>query len=419
MTPFHYHNNLLHCENVPLSAVSATHGTPTYIYSKQELQRRAHAYLTAAKDIPNHLICYAVKANGNPHLLSILAQAGLGADVTSGGELFLAFKGGFSPDKILFSGVGKTAEEIQYALQTNIHGLHVESEMELEQIGRIATAMNTTARITIRVNPDIAADTHHHIQTGRQAHKFGVSPQQALTMMRQVAAHPHLEPVGLAVHIGSQITQLEPFIQASHFLVELAAETAASGIQLQYLDIGGGLGINYDNQDVPEPGEWVSAVTAPITAAGYGVVMEPGRSIIGPTAALLTEVIYTKQQSDTRFIITNAAMNDLIRPTLYNAHHPILPITQSLTTDHHLPSTATVVGPICETGDTLGKDRALPQLEAGDLLAILQAGAYGFAMSSNYNGRVKTAEILIDNDTIYIIRQRQNYQHLLDGVEYE
>jgi diaminopimelate decarboxylase len=443
--PFQYKYSSLYCEAVALSAVAETVGTPVYVYSKEELLRRAQAYLGAAAEIPNHLICYAVKANGNPILLRLLAEAGLGADVTSGGELFLALKAGFSPDKILFSGVGKTRHEIEMALEAGIHGLHVESEMELELIGRITTALGKTARITIRVNPDIAAETHPHISTGQQAHKFGVSPEQAMQMMVQAAEHPLLQPVGLAVHIGSQITQLAPFVQAAHFLVELAEETAAFGVKLEYLDVGGGLGIDYNHNEVPEPADWVAAVTTPIREAGYGVVMEPGRSIVGPAGALLTQVIYTKNQGDKRFIIADAGMSDLIRPTLYNAHHPIIPVNQSTNQpitqlpnyqlpNYQLPITnyestqstnqpinqfplADIVGPICETGDTLGKERDLPHLEPGDLLAVLQAGAYGFAMSSNYNGRVKAAEVLIDGDTFHIIRQRQGYEHLLDGVE--
>ncbi len=418
MTPFHYQNNQLHCESIPLSTIAKAIGTPTYIYSKRELLRRANAYLKAAADIPNHLICFAIKANGNPILLKLLAQAGLGADVTSGGELFLAQTAEFPPDKILFSGVGKTRQEIEMALDAGIHGLHVESEMELALIGHIATEKDASCRITIRVNPDIAAETHPHIQTGKQAHKFGVSPGQAIQMLRQTAEHPLLQPVGLAVHIGSQITKLAPFTQAANFLVELAEETAAFGIALNYLDVGGGLGIDYNDDRPPDPADWVSAVTKPITAAGYGVVMEPGRSIIGPTAALLSEVIYTKNQGDKHFVIADAGMSDLLRPALYSAHHPILPvnapaINDRATDDYPL---STIVGPICETGDTLAKERPLPPVAPGDLLAILQAGAYGFAMSSNYNGRPKTAEVLVDGDTFHLIRHRQSYHHLLDGI---
>jgi diaminopimelate decarboxylase len=346
--------------------------------------------------------------------LRLLAEAGMGADVTSGGELFLAQTAGFAPEKILFSGVGKTRQEIETALDAGIHGLHVESEMELDLIGRIATELDKPCRITVRVNPDIAAETHPHIQTGKQAHKFGVSPGQAIQMLRQTAEHPLLQPVGLAVHIGSQITQLAPFSQAANFLVELAQETAAFGIALEYLDVGGGLGIDY-NQPAPDPAAWVTAVTGPITAAGYGVVMEPGRSIVGPTGALVSEVVYTKNQGGKRFIIADAGMSDLLRPSLYSAYHPILPVNEAAP-GQELLETADIVGPICETGDVLGKDRRLPHMKPGDLLAILQAGAYGFAMSSNYNGRIKAAEVLVDGDEFQIIRRRQSYDHLLDGI---
>jgi diaminopimelate decarboxylase len=235
-------------------------------------------------------------------------------------------------------------------------------------------------------------------------------------MLRQSAEHPQLRPVGLAVHIGSQITQLAPFVQAANFLVELAEETAAFGITLEYLDIGGGLGIDYNNNQPPDPAAWVSAVSQPITAAGYGLVMEPGRSIVGPTGALLSQVIFTKTQGDKRFIIADAGMSDLLRPSLYSAYHPILPGKEPPPDQAEL-TTADFVGQFCETGDTLGKERPLPPLQPGDLLAILQAGAYGFAMSSNYNGRIKAAEVLVDGDSFEVIRRRQTYQHLLDGIE--
>ncbi|MFZ0546955.1 MAG: hypothetical protein WAM60_16020, partial [Candidatus Promineifilaceae bacterium] len=239
---------------------------------------------------------------------------------------------------------------------------------------------------------------------------------QAMQMMVETAEHPMLQPVGLAVHIGSQITQLAPFVQAAHFLVELAEETAAFGLKLEYLDVGGGLGIDYNHNNAPDPAEWVSAVAAPIREAGYGLVMEPGRSIVGPTGALLSQVIYTKNQGEKRFVISDAGMNDLLRPSLYSAYHPIVPVKEPQPDQNGL-GTADIVGPICETGDTLGKDRPLPHMEPGDLLATLQAGAYGFAMSSNYNGRVKPAEVLVDGENFKVIRQRQGYEHLLDGVE--
>jgi diaminopimelate decarboxylase len=416
---FHYHNHSLHCEDVTLSAIAQSAGTPTYIYSQQALLNRANAYRQAAESIPNHLICYAIKANGNPHLLRLLVNAGLGADVTSGGELFLAQEAGFPAEKILFSGVGKTGDEIEMALAGRIHGLHVESEMELALIGRIAAAQQQTAPISIRINPDIAAETHPHISTGRQAHKFGVTPDQAMQMLRQAADHPWLKPTGLAVHIGSQITQIEPFVMAAQFLIDFAGQAAAQGIPLEYLDVGGGLGIDYSGQDesgaVPDPAEWVTAVAQPVAAAGYGVVMEPGRSIVGPAGLLLTKVIYTKNQGGKQFIITDAGMSDLLRPSLYNAYHPIIPVKQANSGSQDL-LTADIVGPICETGDTLGKERLLPPVQPGDLLAILQAGAYGFAMSSNYNGRPKPAEVLVNGHDFHLIRRRQSYGHLLDGV---
>ncbi|MCI0394038.1 MAG: diaminopimelate decarboxylase [Chloroflexi bacterium] len=414
--PFHYQGGQLYCEAVPLAEVVAAVGTPVYVYSQAELLRRARAYLdAAAAATPRHLVCFAVKANGNLTLLRWLAQAGLGADVTSGGELFLAQHAGFPPEKILFSGVGKTRAEIETALAAGIHALHVESAMELAVIAKTAAALRCVAPISVRVNPDIAAATHPHISTGQHAHKFGVTAGQAIQMLREANAHPWLRPVGLAAHIGSQITELAPFAQAAQALCDLAGRMAEEGIAVEYLDVGGGLGIDYTNEGAPNPADWVGTVAAPVVQAGYGLVMEPGRSIVGPAGALLTQVIYTKQQAGKRFVVADAGMSDLIRPALYDAFHPIWPLRQAAGDQAAERYPADVVGPICETGDTLARERPLPAVQPGDLLAILQAGAYGFAMSSNYNGRPKPAEVLVTGSEYQLIRQRQSYEHLLDG----
>jgi diaminopimelate decarboxylase len=420
MKPFQYQNEQLYCENVPLTAVATAVSTPVYVYSQSALLERAAKFLTTATAVsPNPHVAYAVKANGNPALLRLLAQTGLGADVTSGGELFLALQAGFPPEKIIYSGVGKTRAEIEMALNAGIKAIHVESEMELAAIGKIATARQQAAYIGVRVNPNIDAKTHPYISTGLHAHKFGVSGESAMALMQQAATHPWLKPVGLAAHIGSQITDLGPFGESAQFLVGMADELAGMGIQLAYLDVGGGLGIDYsDDSIVNYPSsiahisEWVTAVAQPITQAGYQIVMEPGRSIIGPTGLLLTQTIYTKKQGEKQFIIVDAGMNDLIRPTLYQAHHPILPIQQPTTNSQQLVD---IVGPICETGDFLAKERPFPLSQPGDLIAIMQAGAYGFAMSSNYNGRLRPAEVLVNGDQFKIIRQRQTLEHLLDG----
>jgi diaminopimelate decarboxylase len=412
MNPFHYHNGRLHCEAVDLTAVAAGVGTPVYVYSQTELERRAAAYTTALPD-DRALVCYAVKANGNPTLLSHLCQAGLGADVTSGGELFLAHQAHIPPEKIIYSGVGKTAAEIKMAGQSGLRAIHVESEMELQAVAACAAALRSEISVGVRVNPDISAETHPYISTGQHAHKFGVPWETAVHLLQQAASSSWLRPVGLACHIGSQITDLEPFVAAAHFLVAAAETLAGQGIPLRYLDVGGGLGIDYSGQTTPTTQAWVTAVSQAILAAGYEVVLEPGRSIVGPTGALLTQVIYTKNQRGTHFTIADAGMNDLIRPTLYAAHHLVLPVGEPQT-NSGWPIT-NLVGPICETGDFLARERPLPPAQPGDLLALLHAGAYGFAMSSNYNGRLRPAEVLVSGDQFQIIRRRQNYDHLLDG----
>jgi len=414
MINFHYVNNELCCEAIPLANIAKEIGTPAYIYSQAEIETRAKAYVTATS--PNGLVCYAVKANGNPHLIRLLGEAGLGADVTSGGELFLALHAGIPPEKIIFSGVGKTRTEIGAALDADIRALHVESEMELETIAEIASQRQQIARIGVRVNPNINAQTHPYISTGQHAHKFGVPWPTAHKMLRFATSHPWLQPVGLAVHIGSQIVDVAPFVEASRFIADLATELISEGINLQYLDIGGGLGIDYGDskhadRDHLSIREWITAVTQPITDAGFPIVMEPGRSIIGPTGALLTQVVYTKGQGDKHFTIVDAGMNDLLRPTLYSAYHPILTVKQFSENGERVTN---IVGPICETGDFLAKERPLPTMQPGDYLAILQAGAYGFAMGSNYNGRLRPAEVLVNGDNFTVIRKRQDFEHLLD-----
>ncbi|MAT99605.1 MAG: diaminopimelate decarboxylase [Anaerolineaceae bacterium] len=413
---FQYHNNQLHCEDVPLAQLAAAEGTPLYVYSQATILDNARAYLKQAGN--KALVCYAVKANGNPTILRLLAEAGLGADVTSGGELFLSRHAGFAPDKIIYSGVGKLRHEIEAALEANIRALHVESEMELAQIAAIATERQQIARIGVRVNPDIPVETHPYISTGAAQHKFGVSPETAVSLLHTAAQHPWLQPVGLAAHIGSQIQALEPFAASANFLVSLADELSAGGIRLEYLDVGGGLGVAYESEKwavkSEKIGAWVNTVSQPVRRAGYRLVMEPGRSIVAEAGVLLTQVIYTKTQGAKQFAIVDAAMNDLLRPTLYGAYHEILPVQVRRTSE--VRRTYDVVGPICETGDFLAKDRVLPPLAPGDLLAITHVGAYGFAMSSNYNGRLRPAELLIDGSQTHRIRQRQTYQHLIDTL---
>lgn len=406
---FTYHEGQLYGEEVALATIAAEVGTPVYVYSQQALYERARAYIQGPGQAH-----YAIKANGNIHLLHLLASWGLGADVTSGGELFLAQQAGFAAAHIIFSGVGKTAVEIRQALAANIQAIHAESAEELFLIEQIAAEMGVIARLGLRLNPNINATTHPYISTGMSEHKFGIAISQGLELFHYAQQSPHLRPVGLAAHIGSQIRDLVPFAEAAELLVGIATELETAGIKFEYIDVGGGWGIDYQGVEAADLSitTWIQSVAKPIVAAGYELVMEPGRSIVGPAGVLLTELIRTKQQGEKLFAIVDAGMSDLIRPTLYQAYHRIQPLTTS-------PSSATqpydVVGPICETGDFLAKGRPLPELQEGELLAVMDVGAYGFAMSSNYNGRLRPAEVLIEKDRFKIIRHRQTVAHLLDG----
>ena len=412
MSFFGYENGRYYGEAVPLEEIAAAVGTPTYVYSQNGLLARAVAYREAA---PAAFACYALKANSHPALIRLLAGVGLGADVTSGGELFLARQTGVEADRIVYSGVGKTRAELVEALVApGVQALHVESEMELAVVAEVAAALGVAAQVSVRVNPNIEAETHPYIQTGGQAHKFGVSPAVAVALIQQAAGHPWLEPVGLAVHIGSQIGEVAPFVAAANFLVRLAQSPILQGIPLTYLDVGGGLGIDYGEDGENDTGmirAWVTAVTEPIETAGYQAVMELGRSLVAPAGVLLTQVLYTKEQGEKRFVIVDAGMNDLLRPTLYGAYHPIRPLVQRVGPLQMVD----VVGPVCETGDWLARERPLPPLQSGDYVAILHTGAYGFVMGSNYNGRLRAAEVLIAGDGFRVIRQRQAYGDLLAG----
>lgn len=408
--PFAYRSGELFCEDVPLASIASAVDTPVYVYSHAEIVSRASAYLDTAAEMIGAaaLVCYAVKANANPTILQLLGQVGAGADVTSGGELYLALHAGIDPGKIIFSGVGKRSVEIVEALEAGIRAIHVESEMELSAVAVEAERLGVIASIGVRVNPNISAETHPYISTGLHGHKFGVPRERAVAMLRWAANHPWLQPVGLASHIGSQIIDLDPFGQAVHFLVELADELKDEGINLTYIDAGGGLGIDYDGP-APNAADWIRAIGPIVGERSYGLVVEPGRSIVGRSGALLTRAVYLKEQGAKQFVITDAGMTDLIRPALYQAYHPILPVMEtegeSVTVD--------VVGPVCESSDFLARERALPPVDCGDLLAVLHAGAYGFVMSSNYNGRLRPAEVLVEGDSFRVIRNRQTYEALL------
>lgn len=408
---FHYKENELLCEQTSLAAVAAAVGTPCYVYSRAELTRRAQAYLA----VPEALACFAVKANGNPALMRILSRMGLGADVTSGGELFLALHAGMPVSRIIYSGVGKREDEIRFALESGIRALHVESEQEIQMIAASARSLQKIAQVAVRVNPDIRADTHPYDSTGRLEHKFGVPREEALRIFEFARSDRWLQPVGLAAHIGSQIASLEPYVHLANYLVVLANEVQRTGIELTYIDVGGGLGIEYEQGEYPAIEDWAAAVSRPILESGYELVMEPGRSIVGPAGALVTKVLYTKEQGGNHFAIVDAGMNDLVRPAMYQAVHTVLPLRRSEKGAESV--SLDVVGPVCESGDFLARKRSLPPQKAGDLLAVMQAGAYGFAMGSNYNGRLRPPEILVDGRHFHIIRKRQTFDHLLDGVQ--
>ena len=409
---FTYRNTQLYCDALSCAALAAEHGTPLYVYSGAALDERAGSFRRAADELGGtvHLL-FAVKANGNPHLLQRLARRhGFGADVTSGGELFLAQQAGIPGAQIAFSGVGKTDEELVLALDAGVKAVHVESASEFARLAALAAERRQSANVAVRVNPNIAVDTHPHISTGEKTHKFGVDAALAAELLQQAAAHPWLTPVGLALHIGSQIVDLAPYARAAALLVDLANGLAAAGVRLRTLDLGGGLGIDYQDA-APSPAGWLRTLGEPVIAAGYELVVEPGRSVVGTVGVLLTSVVYTKNQGQEQFAICDAGMNDLLRPALYNAHHPIHPVRASTA-----PSSPWhVVGPVCETGDTLARARALPPLQRGDVLAVTHAGAYGFSMSSNYNGRRRPAEVLVDGDQVTLIRRRQHWAALLDG----
>ncbi len=410
-----YRDGELYCESAALAAIAGEVDTPTYVYSDAELRRNANRFLAAARELEQKcLVCYAVKANGNPALLRILAGLGLGADIVSGGELFLALKAGFEPQQIVFSGVGKTKREIAEAISAGILALHVESQDEQALLSQVAESLQRVAPMAVRVNPDIRVETHAHVATGQKSHKFGVSSNLALEMMRSAQQDRWLNPIGLSVHLGSQIKSVEPFELAAQTLGRLADQLAAGGLGLDYLDIGGGLAIDYGQGAGPTVPHWLLGAAPAVLRRGYRLLAEPGRAIVGSVGLLLTRVLYTKNQGGRRLIITDAGMTDLIRPALYGAEHPIVPV-RSRTGARTVQ--VDIAGPVCESSDVLARNKSLPDLEPGDLLAILQTGAYGFVMSSNYNSRPRPAEVLVKGSRFRQIRRREGYAALLGDGE--
>ena len=385
-------------------------GTPFYLYSYATLTQHFRAFDDAFSDVP-HLTCFAMKSNSNLAILKLFALHGGGVDIVSGGELFRALKAGVDPRKIVYSGVGKTREDMEYALQSNILMFNVESSQEIGLLNAVAGRLGKKADISIRVNPDIDPQTHPYISTGLRENKFGIDIGKAVEEYSRVSGMKHLTVSGVSCHIGSQLTRLSPVVDALKKLKELIGRLKRLGIGVSYLDLGGGLGITYNQEEPPHPREYAKAIKEELGMKDVTVILEPGRVIVGNAGILVTKVLYTKATPEKSFIIVDAAMNDLIRPSLYGSFHAIEPVRATA----HGKIKADVVGPICESSDFLAKDREMPSFEAGDLLAVMSAGAYGFSMSSNYNSRPRIAEVLGKGDAFYVIRLRETYEDLVRG----
>lgn len=409
MDYFEYKNNQLYAEDVNLTELARQYGTPAYVYSRATLERHWHAFDQAFGDQP-HLICYAVKANSNIAILNLLAQLGSGFDIVSVGELERVLRAGGEASRVVFSGVGKKPQEIRRALEVGIRCFNVESQAELVVINQIAAEMGTVAPVSLRVNPDVDAQTHPYISTGLKENKFGIAHHQAVAVYQQAQALSHIEVRGIDCHIGSQLTQITPFVDALKRVLALVDELKTHGIELQHLDLGGGLGIRYQHETPPSPAEQIAALLAELGDRKVEILIEPGRAIVGNAGVLLSEVLYLKHNEEKNFAIIDAAMNDLMRPALYGAWQEIVPLQQR----EGETRCYDLVGPVCETGDFLGKDRLL-NLQAGDFIAVKSAGAYGFTMSSNYNTRPRAVEIMVDGDQVHVIRQRENLDQLLQG----
>jgi diaminopimelate decarboxylase len=407
LNSFDYRGGTLHAEDVPLARIAEQFGTPCFVYSRAYLTGAFASFDRAFGNHP-HLICYAAKANSSLGVLGVFARLGSGFDIVSGGELERVIAAGGDPGKVVFSGVGKRADEIELALAHNILCFNVESESELLRISRIATAAGRAARISLRVNPDVDPKTHPYIATGLKRNKFGVQFEDALALYRRARDLPGLEITGVDYHIGSQITELPPFLDALDKLLGLVGALEADGIRLHHLDLGGGLGIRYRDETPPEPLAYIGALLERLRGRHETIMLEPGRSMVGNAGVLLTRVEYLKHGAERNFCIVDAAMNDLMRPALYDAYHEIVPVAPG----ESLPRTYEVVGPVCESGDFLGHDRALAVRE-GDLLAIRSAGAYGMSMSSNYNTRPRAAEVMVDGAAVHLIRSRERVADLM------
>jgi diaminopimelate decarboxylase len=407
-----YRDQTLYLENLALADIARREGTPCYVYSRAAILDRFQAYEQAFGGVP-HKVCYAVKANSNLSILKLLAEAGAGFDIVSGGELFRALKAGADPATIIFSGVGKTSHEIDYALDHRIKSFNCESEPELALIDSLAARRGIQARVAVRVNPDVDAATHPYISTGLREHKFGIDIADAEAVYERARSLENLLIEGVSCHIGSQITEIAPMLEVFDKMIALVERLRSRGLPIRSLDLGGGLGVAYKPGDrAPSIRDFIQAMYGRTAGHGLEILIEPGRSLVAEAGVLLTRVLYRKSNGNKQFIIVDAAMNDLIRPALYQSHHEIVPLRQN-----HGTIIADVVGPVCESGDFLARDRAMPNVLPGDLLAVCTAGAYGFVASSNYNSRPRPPEILVEGDGYRVIRKRETYEDLVRGEE--
>jgi len=412
MNDFLYKDQQLWCENIPVSQIAEEVGTPFYLYSHATLRNHFRVFAEAFAKVPS-IICFAVKANSNLAVLRVLIAEGGGVDIVSGGELYRALQAGVEPGKVVYSGVGKRVDEIEYALRSGILMFNVESLQELEVINRCAQNLGVSAGIALRVNPDVDPKTHPHISTGLKENKFGIDIERSLETYRHARSLQHLDIRGVSCHIGSQVTRLSPFLEALERLSLLVHQLKREDFDIRYVDLGGGLGITYNQEMPPHPSEYAKAILETSRDLDCTFIFEPGRVIVGNAGILVTRVLYTKSNDNKNFIIVDAGMNDLVRPSLYNSFHAIRPVIEG----NRKEIIADVVGPICESGDYLAKARKLKDFHRGDLLAVFSAGAYGFTMASNYNSRPRIPEIMVREDQYYVVRRRETYADLISHEE--
>jgi diaminopimelate decarboxylase len=410
MNDFSYIEHELWCEQIPVRAIAEKVGTPFYLYSYRTLKNHFHVFDQAFAEIP-HIICFAAKSNSNIAILRIFIAEGGGVDIVSGGELYRAIQAGVDPRKVVYSGVGKRLDEIEYALKAGILMFNVESFQELAEINTCAQRLGKRAGIALRVNPDVDPQTHPYISTGLKENKFGVNIKKSIEAYREAKKMPWLDIRGVSCHIGSQVTKISPFVDALDRLKKLIRLLRKEGIDIRYLDLGGGLGITYREEEPPHPVEYAKAIIGAAKGMDCTLIFEPGRVIVGNAGILVTKVLYTKTNEEKNFVIVDAGMNDLIRPSLYNSYHQIQPVMKQ----KRKIVPADIVGPICESGDYLAKERQLPEFERGELVAVMSAGAYGFTMSSNYNSRPRVAEVLVKGSRSYVIRRRERYSDIVRG----